>query len=759
MLNMMKDMRNIVLFCFICVFFLAVSVIFNISIWKDIFISGRSTIGMVGDNIITEFITETGYQKLLQGKNPISSTNTIFYPFQTNFALNDASYVHIFFFMFLRLFFDPYVSILVIVVFNFFLSNLIMFLLLRKLRISIPISFIFALVYGFMPFISYRVMGHYTYTPLYLFPLIFLLGYEILFAKKKLGKFVASVGFGCVLALTLFFNFYYIAMVFLGITGYVAILFFLERRKFLLSIKENILYIFVSAGVFLLLLTPWLLQVKNAIELNGVSKTEGFGGAQMLSGGFFNFFMPSEYNPFYSTFAAVFTGAHDILGKAVKFFEEGFTKSTYPGIIILLSYFSLIFFKKNFSLRDWQWIKPYFILSIIFAIFAMGPFFKLFNNWFIVLDEGIRVYLPLPYIIFHYIPILNSLRAPMRFTPMFVFFAVIVSSYIVNKFFIHVSVKKRIYIFSIMLVVFLFDQFYQIPLRTVTALPLAAYSYIQKDPQSISVLEIPFTVRDGFQYLGFVHAISPMKGQLIHKKPVLGGYIARVQPYIFDYYKNLPLIGYFLKIIDKGNYNPDKEEPKDPVVTQFLGDFALAKQEVAFLDIKYILLKNDEKYTDEIRTLIKAIDFQLRMEDGKYDLYEKKVDPSVFDSVYFGEQDDYLYTGSGFSIKENGYRWVDEKSAQVFLKSGNIPKKKLIFEIESFNKLQNIQIYINAHYIGAKKIQTERQQFTIDIGNNIKPGMNIVFFKFSQTFKPSDVLQNSKDGRSLAAKFFSLKMK
>jgi hypothetical protein len=44
-------------------------------------------------------------------------------------------------------------------------------------------------------------------------------------------------------------------------------------------------------------------------------------------------------------------------------------------------------------------------------------------------------------------------------------------------------------------------------------------------------LEIPFTVRDGFNYFGDRDSIGATVGQLFHEKSVLGGYIGRIADY------------------------------------------------------------------------------------------------------------------------------------------------------------------------------------------------------------------------------------
>ncbi|PIY71651.1 hypothetical protein COY87_05070, partial [Candidatus Roizmanbacteria bacterium CG_4_10_14_0_8_um_filter_33_9] len=180
--------------------------------------------------------------------------------------------------------------------------------------------------------------------------------------------------------------------------------------------------------------------------------------------------------------------------------------------------------------------------------------------------------------------------------------------------------KQTILLISLFLVFFI-DQFYAIPTKLNQEIPTQIYNYLKDKPQG-TVLEIPFTVRDGFQYIGFVHAIQPMAGQLIHGKPIIGGYLARVSDSVFDYYENLKFINYLTKIIDKGNYNPLKEKPKEPVISNFPYQIDEIKKELTSLNVKYIILKQDEIYTNVVQELIVASDYRPIFKDGQYKVYE-----------------------------------------------------------------------------------------------------------------------------------------
>jgi len=168
----MKNKWNLL---FIVVVFVLINLIFNFSLWKELF-ENKITLR---DNVITEYLVETSYQNMFHLKNPYV-TKTVLYPFKTNFSMNDSSSAFVLPFMFLRPFLNPHKSILVITLFGFFLSNILMYLLLRKFKLNTVSSFLGGLIFGFMPFLSHRIHGHYTYIPVYFFPLIFLLIFELI---------------------------------------------------------------------------------------------------------------------------------------------------------------------------------------------------------------------------------------------------------------------------------------------------------------------------------------------------------------------------------------------------------------------------------------------------------------------------------------------------------------------------------------------------------------------------------------------------
>lgn len=602
---------------FFILIFILINFIFNFGLWKELF-SSKIT---VSDNIITEFFVEASYQNILHFKNPYI-TNSIFYPFVTNFALNDSSSAYVLPFFFLRPFFDPHKSILLITLFSFFLNNVIMYMLLRNLKIRQGLSLIVALVFGFTPFLSHRILGHYSYILIFFFPLVFLTIFKLIEVKKRKEKLIISLFLGLSMALILLSNLYYFFMIILGIIFYAGYWLFVDKKKSLILLRKNVIYLFLSVFSAIFFLIPWILAVYDLIKTQGLVKTPGFGGAISLSADVVSFVTPSEFNPIYKLIFSKLAVLLPIFPKYEHFFLNSWERFVYPGIIIIGVYLSIVLLKiiKKFPISLWNKVKVFFTTSLVFAILMLGPFLKIFNRWSINL-EGVAVVFPLPFLLLHYVPGLSILRAPSRFTPIFIFFACIVVAYVFDFLIEKVGKKKSLILIIILFIVFFLDQFYVIPTKLNQEIPTKIYYYLKNKPQGV-LLEIPFTVRDGFQYIGFVHAIQPMAGQLIHGKPIIGGYIPRVKQSVFDEYQKFSYIAYISKIIDKGNYSPLKDKPGEINLFPYPYPINVAKNELQSLNIKYIILKKDEKYTNEVKKNLESIGYKNSVNDEIYSLYE-----------------------------------------------------------------------------------------------------------------------------------------
>ena len=701
-------------FIFFSILLFAVHFIFNFQLWRDL-VFNQSNIVHVSDGTITEFITEIGYQKIKAGENPFSFSNKVLYPFGINYSMNDPGTANSILFLFIRPFLSIQKSLLLIVLLNIYLAGIFMYLLLLKLSKSTSASGLFALVYAFMPFISHRLLGHFTYTPIYIFPLLGLISWHFLESKSVEVKFLLSLLFGALLSFSLYSNFYYFITVGLSL-GFFLIWHAIKNTKNLLEfIVKNFQYLFLAGTVFILTLLPWVTEVKNYFLFENRGGTETLGSAVHYSADVLGFIIPNSYNLIYDRILTRLVSVVPSTQRIYSFYTHSWERFVYPGIILLATYVFILFERKRLQkVKNWSKLLPFLVASLVFGIFLLGPFLKIAGKWSLNL-EGVAVIFPLPFLIFNYLPLLESLRVPTRFMPIMTFYASIVGVYVLTDFLKTKSKNFRNIFITCAFAVFFADQFYILPDKISNPVATELYQEIGKDTSNYRVLEIPYTVRDGFEYLGFVHALAPMQGVLIHNKPIMGGYLARVSPEVFRYYQNLNFLGYVAGVTDKGNYNPYYQQPTEPVVTPYLLDRQTVKDELDFFGIKYVILKKNEKYTQTINEILAPTISQIVLENDDYWLYERDVDWSKnFSTIDFSQSVEPYSLGRGLGVAEDSYLMTDGK-AIVFLRPTQPNDSKLTVKASAESD-SLIEVYINRQHQGQLQLGETVSSEDFDLG-------------------------------------------
>jgi hypothetical protein len=720
-INKIKKHYSLIFFFLVL---LSINIIFNFKIWHEL-ISINNDQTYVSDGTITEVITEIGYQKILNRENPFSATNKVLYPFGINYSMNDPGTSSSIMFIFLRPFLSIHKSMLTVVLMNTLLSGIIMYLFLNKVTKNTHTSGLFSLIYTFMPFISHRLLGHFTYTPIYLFPLIALVIWQFIKSRSTKNKYFLSILLGGLITFSLYSNFYYFIMVWLAL-GFIVFIYALLNIKSLIHfIFENLKYILWVISIFMITILPWVYEARNYMLFEGRNQVDTLGSAIHYSADVIKFIIPNNYNPIYSRLF-YFVSKLPRTNSLYNSFAHSWEKLVYPGIILIASYVYLAFNRQRITkTKQWQKIKPYFLSSIIFGILLLGPFLKIASRWSIDLD-GVAVVVPMPFLIFHYLPFLNSLRVPSRFMPIATFFACVVGAGVMNYYLQNKSKKLQKVILIFVLGVFLLDQLYLLPRDISTDVPNQHYQVIKNDPENFQVLEIPFTVRDGFEYLGFVHALNPMQGMLVHKKPIMGGYLARVAPEVFEYYKNLNFLGYLLNITDKGNYNPLFEEPEEPNVYEFADESSFVKDELEFFGVKYILLKKNEAYTSVIEKLLVNAKTILIQEDEGYYLYKVNLDRgNNYTKIDFTKEVKSFHLGRGMEMAEDSYLMTDGK-AMVFLQTQTNHNKLFIKASADENVV--VDVYINKEFNKQLRLNSLQNEYTLDYEVSKQNSLLQVFF-------------------------------
>lgn len=730
-----------------------VNIVFNYRVYWHQLIEDLSKTGAVWGEVQSyEWLTDKFYRTIISGKNPFGLVQGIFYPFDFHLGLTDAA--NGFYFLFLRPFFSVHQSMSIIATFSLLLANIGMYFLLRSLKFGKLTSFFIGLAYGYMTFLFPRG-GHLNYWCIYLFPWFYFCLISLLQANKRIAKIIFSIGISLFFVLTLWLNFYYFVMLLISIFCLFVYYVIFKTKLFFEQIKKLCSYGILVFLVTVIFLIPWAKGLYEVTLFDEIPKTTGWGGAIEFASDLFNYFIPSSYGYYVSKYPFLYKPFLIFLKLFRPEARSIFENFTYPGVIILFSYFTLIFFYKKFDNKTKENIKPFLFTSFVFFILTLGPFLHVFGHWTLTVDEGIKIVIPLPYIILHYIPFLNNIRVPGRLIVGFIFFAYIVCAYIISHLLKNRSVRFKQIFFAIFLLVFILDQ------RVVDNIfpppqdyPYKIFQMIKTDPKKVSVLEIPFTVRDGFTYFGNGDAIGMTIGESWHGKPVIGGYMGRIADYKKNYYRLNPFFGYLGRLIDSGiNSNPIIDQ--DELINWTDLDIEKSKETINFLDLKYIILNNEMSYAATLSAKFNELGYEKQMTEKKFSLLKRNPENKDFLSIDLGKDDDINYLGMGWHNREGNFRWVEKRSFVMF-KTINQKKYNLHFNVAAFNKDQPVTIYLNKKNIASINISTEERKYSVPINTEFEVGINKIYFMFDNSYRPTDVIPYSFDERKISAKMLNI---
>lgn len=721
--------------------YLAINLWFNYrAFWHEL-IFDQSQVGAVyGEVRASEWMAEQIYQKLIAGMNPFTPLAKTLYPFGMDIVIGHPG--NAFPFVFTRPFLSPHQSFMIIPALNLLLANVGMYLLLRGLSFSRVISFLLGLAYGYMTFLTPR-MGHLDFTTIHLLPWFFFSAVTFYKSKKKWTKVLAAFGLTIFFVLTLWQNIYYFIILVIA-SSFLLLYYFLFNRKEIIKLaRKNWQYAVFSVFIISILMLPWLKALYKTFLFSSAPRVGGWGGAIEFSSDLFGFFIPSNYNRYYGQFIPFLT-------QNLEFARGIFENFTYPGIIILLSYFFLFIFYKKIPQKLKENLKPYLLTSFVFLILTLGPFLHVFGRWWIQLEDGIRLVFPLPFVILHYLPFFSNIRAPGRFSVGFIFFAYIVVAYLTSYFLRNKSSKFKFVFFALFLAIVIFDQRYDDRGGPAAVFyPKNIYRQIRQDPAEVSVLEIPFSVRDGFTYFGDYNTILMTEGNFIHGKPVLGGYTGRISNYIKDYYQRDFFLGYLGRLIDlDAKNNPFLAGD----INWQIPEASRSAAAIDFLDLKYVILNTEKSYSASASAFLADLKFAELMRDRHFTLLTRDPGQREFLDIKFNGEDDKLLLGFGWYPIEDDFRWVDRRSLVMF-KVIEPRRFDLNIRAATFHQPQETTVYLNREKVAKIKLTTELRDYSIPIDKKFKTGINTVHFIFQRGYRPANVIPGSLDQRRLAAKF------
>ena len=733
--------------------FFATSLWFNFRLFWSQLIFDNSTTGRVWAEVrVFEWLTSKFYRIMISGKNPFGMANGMLYPFQIQVGLTDAG--NGLFYPLFRSLFSSYQTFTLILALSQIIANVGMYLLLRKLNIGKAIAFIIALAFGYMTFLGPRE-GHMNYWVIYVFPWFYLSVLNLLSAKSLRGIVISASATAFFLVLSLWINFYYFIMILVSVGSFFGYFLLSQRKEFFISLTRNWRRLILTVVATLVILLPWLMGMYERLKFERLPIISGWGGAINYSADLFLFFIPGQYNHYIYTY---FPQAYTALIKRYAPFADGaFENFVYPGVIILACYFLGIFFARRKSFAPTaKKILPYFAISLVFVILTLGPFLHVFGRWGLDIGEGIRLVIPLPYVLFHYVPLLDNIRVPGRLIVGFIFFAYIVSAYVLEYLFREQPPKNRMMLFSLLIVVFVLDHRYVDYVKPPTQeYPYKIFNEIKKDLSPVSVMEIPFVVRDGFTYFGDEDAVLSVIGESYHGKPVIGGYTGRIPDYVRAYYIRNPFFGYMGRHIDQ-NIQRNPIIAKDEMVEWQKLRVEASKDVIDFLDIKYIIVDSQKPYSATLSAQLNNLGFASKKKEGSFVLLSRTPEPREFLALDMVDPASVTYLGMGWHVLEDDFRWSKKKNSFMF-KVLNPRDLQLKFIAGTFTDDIPGKIYVNKKKVGSLVFSKGKQEYSLPIQSTyfIK-GINTIHVIFDSFMVPSEVVPGSEDLREISGRFWKI---
>lgn len=165
----------------------------------------------------------------------------------------------------------------------------------------------------------------------------------------------------------------------------------------------------------------------------------------------------------------------------------------------------------------WRLPRLWVVISTLFGLLALGPFVHV---------AGVNTYVPAPWALLRYLPIIGLARMPARFSIVLVLGVSVLFALALRA--ICARYPRHRLALLAGAAFLLVAELLPVPRPLYEASVPAFYSRIAADPrEDVRVLELPFGIRDGTMSVGNFTARSQFY-QTTHRKPLIGGYLSRV---------------------------------------------------------------------------------------------------------------------------------------------------------------------------------------------------------------------------------------
>ena len=243
--------------------------------------------------------------------------------------------------------------------------------------------------------------------------------------------------------------------------------------------------------------------------------------------------------------------------------------------------------------------RGWWFFLILFGLLSLGPFVHI---------AGLNTYVPTPWALLRYLPIVGAARMPTRMTIMVMLAVAMLVSMALAKW-REGSRHRRVILGAA--VALLLVELLPAPRQLYPAAVPEVTRMIAADPRAIRVLNLPFGVKDGLSSRGGF-STAYQYHQTAHQKPLVGGYLSRLPPATFDRYGGNPLLDVLLRLSEGEIVDDGAREAAATSAPQLIARARLA----------YVLVDLSLASEELIRFAQGALHLRLIAEDSGFALYQ-----------------------------------------------------------------------------------------------------------------------------------------
>lgn len=456
-----------------------------------------------------------------EAREAVFRTQHLYYPESVGLYTNTLALVNSFASLPLQWAAGPLVSTNLAFLFSFWLAGFGAYLLIRDLVGDHRAALVGGLAFAFCPYMTAHALGHFNlisigWTPLFL--------RSLLRSQEEKGWKQPALG-ALFLILQLYSEFILGIFALMLAAGWLLLAGPKGWRSIIRSGGHwRLAAIFGGAG---LALAPYLAAAwQDGAVSELVSKPSWFG-ANEHSAALASFFVPSQLHPVWAPIIKPLTD---------QFHGTPADNVVYLGWPVLILA----------AIGLWGWRSHPFarraaVLSIFFVLLALGPtlhFVRAPVLNAIHIDDA-NVTPGMPYILFHWIPVLRQLRIPTRFVVVAMLMLAILAAAGVAW----ISARwtgrrsRNGWLLAAGCAVVILSDFTVFPHITTSAEIPSIYGRLASLPAEAVVLDLPFGYRDGIHQYGRINERS-LYYQTVHHRPIVGGYIARMPDRVVDRYRS-----------------------------------------------------------------------------------------------------------------------------------------------------------------------------------------------------------------------------